>query len=57
MTVTRIATPHEYVGVSGDSKPTEDVPPGSTFIERDTGHEFIFDGTNWGQRYYPTAAT
>jgi len=57
MTVSRIATPHAYVGVSGDTKPTgSDVPPGSTFIERDTGHEFIWDGTAWGQRYYPTAA-
>lgn len=57
MTVTRIATPHAYVGVSGDTKPTDGVPPGSTFVERDTGHEYIYDGTAWGQRFYPTAAS
>lgn len=57
MTVSRIATPHAYVGVSGDTKPTTDVPPGSTFVERDTGHEFIWDGAAWGQRYYPAAAS
>lgn len=56
MAVLRVSTPHEYVGVSGDTKPTTGVPPGSRFIERDTGHEFIFDGTAWGQRFYPTAA-
>ncbi|MDF1778744.1 MAG: hypothetical protein P1V13_22200 [Rhizobiaceae bacterium] len=52
----RISTPHAYVGLSSDEKPTSAVPAGSTFIERDTGHEFIFDGSAWGQRYYPTAA-
>lgn len=57
MTVVRVSTPHAYVGVSGDTKPTDGVPPGSTFFETDTGHDFVFDGTNWGQRYYPTAAS
>ena len=55
MTVTRIATPHAYVGVSGDTKPTDGVPPGPTFVERDTGHEYIYDGTAWGQRWVGTA--
>lgn len=57
MAVTRISTPHAYVGVAGDTKPTSDVPEGSTFVERDTGHEFIWDGTAWGQRFFPTAAS
>lgn len=57
MTVERIATPHAYVGVSGDTKPTDDVPAGSTFVERDTGHEFIWDGSAWGQRFYPATAS
>jgi hypothetical protein len=56
MTVTRINHEHRYVGVSGDTKPTTAVPAGSTFVERDTGHEFVWDGTAWGQRFYPTAA-
>jgi len=55
MAVTRISTPHEYVGLSTDEKPTEDVPAGSRFYERDTGLEFIWDGTAWGQRIFPTA--
>lgn len=57
MAITRIATPHAYVGLSSDQKPTTSVPAGSTFVERDTGHEFIFDGTDWGRRYYPAAAS
>jgi len=57
MTVSRIQGAHAYVGVSGDTKPTTAVPPGSTFVERDTGHEFVWDGTAWGQRFYPTAAS
>jgi hypothetical protein len=48
--------PHRYVGTSGDTKPTTGVPPGSTFIERDTGLEFIYDGTAWGQRFFPVPA-
>lgn len=55
MTVTRIATPHAYVGVAADDKPTSAVPEGSTFVERDTGLTFIWDGTAWGQVIYPTA--
>ena len=41
------ARPETHVGLSTDSKPTG-VPPGSRFIERDTGKEFITenDGTN-----------
>lgn len=56
MAVTRISTPHSYVGVAADAKPTAGVPPGSVFYERDTGLKFIFDGTAWGQRIYPTSA-
>jgi hypothetical protein len=55
MTVTRIATPHAYVGVAADEKPEDDVPPGSTFTERDTGLQFIWDGAEWGQLIFPTS--
>lgn len=48
MAVTRIATPHHYVGVAADVKPTSEVPEGSLFFERDTGDTFIWDGTAWG---------
>jgi len=57
MTVTRVATPHEYVGVSGDTKPSDGVPAGSRFFERATGFEFIWDGAAWGQRLFPAAAS
>lgn len=56
MTVTRVTAIHHYVGVAGDTKPTTGVPAGSRFIERDTGHEFIYDGSAWGQLLYPTTA-
>ena len=55
MAVTRIWRPHRYVGVSGDTKPLSNVPAGSTFIERDTGAAFIYDGTSWGQVFYPAS--
>ena len=55
MTVARIATPHAYVGGAADVKPTTAVPEGSTFIERDTGKRFVWDGVAWGQIIYPTA--
>lgn len=55
MAVTRIATPHHYVGLAADAKPTVGVPPGSRFYERDTGLEFIWDGAAWGQRIFPAA--
>lgn len=56
MAVTRIATPHEYVGLSTDVKPTtaaplagEPPPPaGSLFFERNTGITYIYDGSAWG---------
>ncbi len=54
MAVTRITTPHHYVGLAADAKPTANVPAGSRFFERDTGLEFIWDGTAWGQLIYPT---
>ena len=55
MAVVRVTTPHHYVGLEADAKPTEDVPAGSRFWERDTGLEFIFDGAAWGQLIFPTA--
>jgi hypothetical protein len=56
MAVTRISTPHHYVGVAGDTKPTDAVPAGSRFFERDTGLQFIFDGDEWGALIFPTSA-
>ena len=38
----------DFIGLSTDAKPTEDVGPGSTFFETDGDQDMsIFDGTNW----------
>lgn len=37
---------HEYVGLSTDTKPTEFVPNGSTFVEMDTKKLYAFDAAN-----------
>ena len=36
-----------FIGLSGDSKPTTNVPIGSTFLETDKLREFIYDGSAW----------
>jgi hypothetical protein len=53
MAVLRVTTPHAYVGLAADAKPTAGVPVGSTFFERDTGLMFIYDGSTWGKVIYP----
>jgi hypothetical protein len=48
MTVTMITTIKNYIGLSTDTKPTMDTPPGSTFWAYDTNILFkTHDGTNW----------
>lgn len=37
---------HEYAGLSTDTKPTELVPNGSTFVEMDTQKFYAFDAAN-----------
>lgn len=41
----------DYRGLSSDTKPTTNVPNGSTFIEMNTGNVFMFDeeNTQWRQ--------
>lgn len=36
-----------YTGVSGDSKPTENIPTNTKFEELDTGYTYFFNGTLW----------
>ena len=51
MTVIMVTTIKRFVGLSSDTKPTSDIPPGSTFYEYDTGVMFIcYDGTNWAPK-------
>lgn len=43
------ARANQYVGLSSDTKPTSsNVVAGATFVERDTGLTYIYDGTAWG---------
>lgn len=41
----------DYRGLSSDTKPTANVPNGSTFLEMNTGNVYIFDkeNTTWRQ--------
>jgi hypothetical protein len=45
--LTAVDPPHEYIGASTDTKPTENVPAFSTFFESDLKKNYVFDGTNW----------
>ncbi len=47
MAVKLINTIRKYIGESGDTKPTFDVPIGSEFYEEDTRKTFEFNGTAW----------
>jgi hypothetical protein len=42
---------HHFIGLSSDSKPTtylnSNILPGSTFIEQDTGDEYMYSGVVW----------
>lgn len=43
-----ITTIKRFVGLSSDTKPTTDIPTGSTFYEYDSGVlQICYDGTNW----------
>ena len=51
MTVYRITSPKKYIGLSTDTKPTTEIPPGSTFFEYDTGVLYVcYDGTLWAAK-------
>lgn len=41
--------PHDYYGLSTDTKPLEDVPNGSKFFEMDASKVYLFDahGKEW----------
>ena len=54
--VTSVHGVSEYVGLSTDTKPTDDVGNGDKFLEMDTGLEFRFnvEDSEWVQ--FPPAA-
>jgi len=47
MTVVLITDHSGFLVVSSDTKPTEGIGAGAKCIEKDTGAQFIFDGTSW----------
>ncbi|MGE3510713.1 MAG: hypothetical protein AB7N65_17710 [Vicinamibacterales bacterium] len=36
-----------YLGLSSDTKPTDDVNAGAMFFETDTGANYVYDGDSW----------
>ena len=38
-----------YIGLSSDTKPSQDISPGSLFVEEDTGKTYIYSGSAWIQ--------
>jgi len=51
MAVTQVTTPPiEMYGLSTDTKPTSNVPVGSTFYETDTKTNYVYSGSAWGQK-------
>jgi hypothetical protein len=46
MAVQLISYINNFLGLSGDSKPT-DTPVGSTFYETDTTDTYVFNGSAW----------
>ena len=40
---------YEFMGLSTDNKPTEDVAINSLFLELDTGDFYYFDGEEWNK--------
>lgn len=39
----------DYMGLSTDTKPTEDISVNTLFLELDTGDFYYFDGTDWAK--------
>jgi hypothetical protein len=49
VTVVLITSIRTFVGVSGDTKPT-DAPAGSTFYETDTRTIHVYNGSAWSAK-------
>ena len=48
MAVTRnLNGPHEFLGLSTDTKPSDGIELNSLFLELDTGKVYYFDGSDW----------
>jgi len=49
MAATLLTTYNKYIGLSTDTKPTDNIKIGSRFLETDTDKKFIFNGTSWDE--------
>ena len=49
MAVQLVTTVKNFIGLSSDSKPAA-APVGSFFHETDTGNDFLWDGSSWGEK-------
>lgn len=49
MAITLNGANADYMGWSTDTKPTEDIPVNTLFLELDTGDFYYFDGSDWAK--------
>lgn len=47
--ITKNGQTADLMGLSTDTKPTEDIATNTLFLELDTGDYFYFDGTTWAK--------
>jgi len=50
MATDSVKAQQKFKGLSSDTKPTQNVPAISVFIETDTGNEYEYSGTSWIQK-------
>ena len=49
MALDGISSTQKFKGISTDTKPTQNVPAMSEFIETDTGDKYEYSGTSWNK--------
>lgn len=56
MAITNMGSPNgasgarfDFIGLSSDTKPTENIEVNSLFFELDTGDAYYYDGSNWAK--------
>ena len=56
MAITNMGSPNgasgarfDFIGLSSDTKPTENIEVNSLFFELDTGDAYYFDGSDWAR--------
>jgi len=49
MAITLNGVNADYMGLSTDEKPTNEIPVNTLFLELDTGDFYYYDGTEWAK--------